>query len=269
MTKTSDFIRLLIVAAVFIFIGARLSYSQTLPDPSPTPKPETAAEEDPTKPILISIRDEYRNLRGSGWANTIIFRVDRLVLRDLGNKGGGKGLILRFDLPFNTVNRGGVTQNGLGDIYAQALYIPRLRRTSLVAVGTGVIIPTATDRFLGQGKLILAPTLVPLWYFVKRQDFLFIRVQNYVSVAGLSSRPNVNYLLVDPTMVHKVAERWWLAEDTEFRWDWHNKLASGITGIQVGRMVKGRFGFWFKPEVAWGPGRISDYNLKFTVFRLR
>ena len=271
MTKLREFpIRLPIWAAAFLFVGACPLYAQETPTPSPTPVAEQATvEEDPTKPILISLRNEYRNFKNGGWANTVIFRVDRLVLHNFGNTGGAKGLILRFDVPFNTVHRGDVTKNGLGDLYAQALYIPRFRRNSLVAIGTGVVIPTATDRFLGQGKLILSPTIIPVWYFAKRERFIFLRTQNYISVAGDSSRPNVNYLIFDPTFVHRVSEKWWLAEDTEFKWDWRNKLSSAISGLQIGRMVRSRYGFWVKPEIGWGPGRVSDFNLKFTVFRLR
>jgi len=267
--KELDSIRRYLVIALFLLVMPSAVFLQEPPLPLPTPTPQTTAEEDPTKPILLSIRDEYRNFKGGGWANTFIFRVDRLFMKSLGMRGGSKGVLLRFDVPFNTVNRGTITQKGLGDLYAQALYIPRLRRKSLIAVGTGIIIPTATDRFLGQGKLIFAPTVIPLWYLAKRQRIAYVRIQNYISVAGSGSRPNVNYLIVDPSFVHRLSERWWLAEDTEFKWDWRTDLGSAISGLQVGRMMKGRFGFWFKPEVAWGAGRVSDFNLKFTVFRLK
>ena len=252
---------------MFLYADSNPLYSQA--SPTPTPEIQTTAEEDPTKPILLSIRDEYRSFRSGGWANTVIFRIDRLVMKNLGFKGGSKGVIVRFDVPFNTVNRGNVTQKGLGDLYLQALYLPHLRKKYLIAVGSGMVLPTATDRFLGQGKLIFSPSVVPVWYIAKREQFAFIRVQNYFSVAGKKDRPSVNYLLADPTFVHRISRRWWLSEDTEFKWDWKNKATSGISGLQIGRMVRKGYGFWFKPEIAWGPGRVSDFNLKFTFFRLR
>jgi len=243
----------------------------TLPpqDEASPPTPKGIEEEDPTKPVAFSIRDEYRNSKDGAWSNTAIFRIDRLVLKNFGIKGGGKGLILRFDAPFNAVHRGAITKNGLGDLYFQGLYIPRVGLKRLVAVGTGIVFPTATSDILGRGKLILAPTIIPVWYFSHRERLFVLRTQNYVSVAGKSGRPGVNYLLVAPTLVHKVSRRWWLSEDTEFKWDWHNKLASAITGLQIGRMIKRGFGFWVKPEVGWGRGRQSDFNLKFTAFRIR
>lgn len=263
---------LFVILLLSVFAASGVAQAMPTPpqsEPSPTPAPQGVEEEDPTKPILFSVREEYRNSKDGAWSNTAIFRVDRLVLKNFGIKGGGKGLLLRFDVPFNSVHRGASTKNGLGDLYGQALYIPRLGRKRLIAIGTGIVIPTATSDLLGRGKLILAPSIIPVWYFSHRKRLFLVRTQNYVSVAGKSSRQNVNYLLVAPAFIHKVSRKWWLAEDTEFKWDWHNKLASGITGLQIGRMVRGGFGFWFKPEVGWGPGRQSDLNLKFTAFRIR
>jgi hypothetical protein len=179
----------------------------TLPpqDEASPPTPKGIEEEDPTKPVAFSIRDEYRNSKDGAWSNTAIFRIDRLVLKNFGIKGGGKGLILRFDAPFNTVHRGAITNNGLGDLYFQGLYIPRVGLKRLVAVGTGIVFPTATSDILGRGKLILAPTIIPVWYFSHRERLFVLRTQNYVSVAGKSGRPGVNYLLVAPTLVHKVS----------------------------------------------------------------
>jgi hypothetical protein len=199
----------------------------------------------------------------------VIFRVDRLAMKRFGIKGGGKGILLRFDIPFVTVHRGSITEKGLGDLYGQAIYFPQIRRKRMIGVGTGIVFPTATSNVLGAGKLILSPSVVPVWYWKNRERFLYIRIQNYVSIAGKSSRANVNYLLVAPTLVHRLTRKWWLSEDTEFKWDWHNKLQSAISGLKIGRMVRRGYGFWVKPEIPWGPSRSGGFNLKFTFFRLR
>lgn len=238
--------------------------------PTPTVPPLVAAEEeDPTKPIFFSLRNEYRNLLADSWANTTIIRVDRLSFRGLKNEGGLGGLLLRLDVPINAVHRDPVTKFGLGDIYGQALYLPYARRSLALAVGSGIVLPTATDDLLGQGKLIIAPTVIPVWYIERRQRFAFVRIQNYFSVAGKSHRSAVNYFVADPTLVHRLSQRWWVTLDNEFRWDWRTSRGSGIAGLQLGRMVQRKFGFWIKPEFPWGPGRTGDVNLKFTVFRVR
>lgn len=262
------------LTAILVFSIPFVSLAQ---DPEPTPSPlaspaqakQVQIEDDPTRPIIFSIRNEHRTLRNDAWANTTIIRFDHVTLKKLGNKGGAKGLILRFDIPFNTVHSGTKTKAGLGDLYTQALYLPKVSRKFALAVGTGVFLPTATSDVLGRGKLILSPTVVPVWYFSNRKRFALLRLQNFVSVAGKSDRPDVNYFIAAPAIVHPLGKGWWVVGDTELKWDWKAKVGSGITGLQIGRMVKGRYGIWVKPEVPWGPGRVSEFNFKFTVFRVR
>lgn len=260
---------LLLAAIILMFEFSGLRAQEPEISPSPAPEPKVQVEDDPTKPILFSIRNEHRLLRNNAWANTTIFRIDQVTLKNVGNKGGAKGLILRFDVPLNTVHAGNTTKAGLGDLYAQAVYLPKVTRKFALAIGAGLVLPTATSDVLGRGKLIVSPTVVPVWYFSNRKRLVVLRLQNFVSVAGKSDRPDVNYFLAAPVLVLPIGRRWWVLGDTELKWDWKSKLGSGITGLQIGRMVKGKFGIWVKPEVPWGPGRTGDFNLKFTVFRVR
>lgn len=257
----------LIQACAFSVIGT--AQNAATPTPQTSPSPEVRAEEDPTKPILLSIRNEYRNLKNGAWANTVLFRIDKLSFRNFKNKGGAKGLIFRVDIPFNTVHAGTQTKSGLGDVYGQVLYLPHVSRRFAFAVGSGIILPTATNELLGQGKLVIAPAAIPVWYFAKRKRLTLVRFQNFVSVAGNGNRPDVNYFIADPTVVHALNRKWWITANTEFKWDWRRNQGSAISGMQVGRMVRGKYGFWLKPEVPWGRGRAGDFTLKFTVFRIR
>jgi hypothetical protein len=271
MSRT--FPTILAIPAILLMLTPGYARSQKSQEPvpvaTPQPAPEVAVEEDPTKPVVFSIRNEYRNLKNNAWANTLIFRFDKATFRFLRNKGGAKGLLLRFDIPFNTVHAAAETKVGLGDLYAQALYIPYVRQRFALAVGTGIVLPTATNDLLGRGKLIFSPTVVPVWYLKPRKRIFLVRFQNYVSVAGKSSRPDVNYLLAAPMLINRLNRKWWVLVDTEFKWDWESKLGSGISGIQLGRMFRRKYGFWLKPEIPWGPGRQGDFTLKFTVFRVR
>ena len=268
--KQSTFSVHILFLVLYILAAVSLSAAQE-PDVTPTPQPSAGegAEDDPTKPLAFSIRKEYRNLRNDAWANAVVFRVDHVAFKNLHNRGGLRGLILRFDVPLVTVHVGQTTRTGLGDIYAQAIYVPRATRKFAFAVGTGAFIPTATNTLLGTGKLVLAPTAVPIWNFPKSRRKLLIRVQNYFSVAGKSSRPDINYFVAAPAVIGKLAGRWWYTADTELRWNWKTGQSSGISGFLFGRLVKGKFGIAFKPEVPWGPGRVGDFNLKFAVFKIR
>ncbi len=259
------------LAVPFVILGCCYTSTAQVPGNSPDPRPpsEIQVEEDPTKPVIFSIRNEYRNLKNDAWANTVLLRIDRLTLKGLQNKGGGKGLILRFDLPINTVHRGVSTKTGLGDIYAQALYIPHVRPRFVLPVGTGIVLPTATNRLLGQGKLILAPIAVPTWYFAKRKRFFFVRMQYFVSVAGGRNRPNVNYLVADPTLAFQVSRGAWAIVNTELKWDWRSDKGSGISGVQFGKMISRKMGIWIKPEIPWGAGRQTDFAVKVGLVRFR
>jgi hypothetical protein len=266
---------LLPAAIAVLFILTTTLYVRGQENPNgqaePTPQPQAApeSEEDPTQPLVFSIRNEYRDLKNGGWANTVIFRTDKLSFRNFQNRGGAKGLLLRLDIPWNTVHIGTRTKSGPGDVYGQVLYIPHATKRFATAIGTGVVLPTASHDLLGRGKLILAPSFIPVWYFSNRKRLTFIRIQNYFSVAGKSSRPDVNYLLVDPNVVIPVTRRWWIGLNTEFTWNWKTSQAAGISGFQVGRIISRKFGFWIKPEIPFGPARTGGFNLKFIVFRVR
>lgn len=272
LLKLPTLFLLAIVADIFLFNGF---VPAQLPEPSPTPVQDAKAigdglsEVDPTKPILFSFRNEYKDLKNGNWADTVIFRYDRFALRNLRIKGGGKGFVLRIDVPLNTVHRGTDTKAGLGDVYAQVLLVPYATRKFAFTVGSGISLPTATDDMLGTGKVVVAPVAVPIWYLAKRKRLILLRIQNFTSIAGNGNRADVNYLNVEPTFAWGLDRRTWILFNNEFKWDWRSKRESGVAGLQIGRMIGGKVGVWFKPEIPWGPGRSGGFNIKFGVFKFR
>lgn len=261
--------RTVISASIVCLLFLAADAQEPAATPAPAPTPETLSEADPTKPMLWVIRNEYRDLKNGAWANTLLFRHDRFSFRNLKVKGGAKGFVLRFDVPLNVVHNGTVTKAGLGDIYAQALFIPRISRKFAFSVGTGITLPTATSDSLGQGKLVVAPVAVPLWYLAKRKRLITLRFQHFVSVAGKSRRADVNYTIVDPFIGWSLNRRSWIFTNTELKRDWKSKRNSATTGVQLGWMLSDQVGFWIKPEVPWGQGRTGGFNLKVGMFRFR
>jgi hypothetical protein len=91
-----------------------------------------------------------------------------------------------------------------------------------------------------------------------------IKMQEFVSVAGDSQRPDINFLLVTPAFFYRVKHRWWIFADTETKSNWKVNGRTGVkSGLQLGRVMTPRFGVWVKPEVWWGPNRDGNWNVKF------
>jgi len=114
-----------------------------------------AADSDPTKPVLFSLRDEFFDLGGDLWRNVAMFRVDKAIFEKAGNPALGKGILMRADLPVVSFYNGRDTETGLGDLYGQVIIAPRISGPVFLAVGTGFLANTATANSLGSGKWVV------------------------------------------------------------------------------------------------------------------
>jgi hypothetical protein len=229
---------------------------------------EPGQDTDPTKPVLFSLRDEHYNLQGGNWINAFIFRKDELLLKDTAFPGQARGLLLRAELPVTTSHLGGDKTTGLGDSYVQGIILPRLGGPFMLAFGTGLLIPTATDRQLGTGKWTITPIVAPVW-FLPRQGYAFVKFQEFESFAGPSSRPDISYLLITPTVLWRVSQRNWVLVDGESRTSWTQGFTSYRSGLQVGTMLNTRSGLSLKAEVPWGNHRLGDWTLKAVFYLTR
>ena len=228
-------------------------------------RPTAAVESDsnPTRPVLFSIRPELYSPSAEVTQAALIFRYDQAALRKRRWLPGERGVVLRFEMPLAYTHAGGtLQQTGLGDAYGQLLVAPYLTRSFGFVVGSGLQVPTASDKLLGSGKWIVAPAAGPVWFFHGR-GLLFVKVQELKSVAGDPTRADVNTLLLTPIFVESVKEHWWVLADSETRTDWLRGARTGVkSGLQIGRIVSTGFGVWAKPEVWWGPNRGGRWNLK-------
>jgi len=224
---------------------------------------------DPTKPVLFSLRDEYYDFQGGNWVNYVILRKDELAWRDRALPGNAKGLLVRMELPIATSHFGSETTTGLSDAYVQALLLPRLGGPWVLGIGAGLMMPTATDRMLGTGKWTIAPAVAPVWH-IPRQGYAYVKFQEFESFAGPSSRPDISYLLITPTVLWRVSRRYWVLVDSESRTSWTlDGTTSYRSGLLVGRMFTPRVGFSMKAEVPWGNHRLGDWTLKANLYWTR
>jgi len=155
------------------------------------------------------------------------------------------------------------------DIYAQAFLIPYLQPKFLLAAGSGISIPTATDRQLGTGKLIVAPVVAPVWNIPKR-GFFFVKVQDFFSVAGFHDRPDVHFMTITPLLVWRLKNRpYWIQLEEESQTNWQGDGHTGYkAGFLLGRIKKKR-GVWIKVEVGMGRYRVESLAIKTSIFRVR
>src|SRR5829696_3655203 len=162
-----SFVEIFRVVVLISFLGV-IALAQTGPAPAATPEPQPGDDSDPSRPVVWSLREEYLNLPGKTWINAIIFRTDRAFLKGRSRRLGMRGILTRTDLPFVVTGRPDGVRAGLGDIYAQALIFPYIKGKFAYAGGSGISLPTATNRRLGTGKLTIAPIAAVVRFFPKR-----------------------------------------------------------------------------------------------------
>jgi hypothetical protein len=218
---------------------------------TPEPGSEVETDSDPTRPVFLSVRPEFYNL-DRRHTQLLIVRYDTAVRRVV---------ILRFEVPGVRTDDGERATAGLGDAYGQFLVVPYASGRFAVVVGTGLILPTATDARLGGDQWVLSPIAAPLWRFP--HGLAYLKLQNFRSVAGAAGRPPVSYLLVTPTYIRTIGSAWWVLADTEMKTNWREDSRTGAkSGVQIGRRIAPGVGLWVKPEVWWGAYRDGSWNLK-------
>ncbi len=240
-------------AALCLLVDGRAAIAQTA---------APATDSDPTRPVLFSIRPEFFSIDDGVWRLQVVNRYDAALWRNRRWLGGRRGMLLRFEAPISTTETPATGQQaGLGDMYGQMLTLPRLAPRFAFAVGTGLSIPTATGDALGSGKWMLAPVAVPVWFF--SGGLFYVKAQNFLSIAGDRDRPDVNFLLITPTVIRKLGRASWVLADTETKTDWRRDRLTGVkSGLQIGHIVARGFGVWVKPEVWWGANQDGRWNLK-------
>ena len=99
---------------------------------------------------------------------------------------------------------------------------------------------------------------------LQRAGNVLRKFQDFVSIGGDSSRPDLRFLFDHSrTFVHK-PNRWWVLVDSEMKANWRQNGRTGMkSGVQLGRSLSAGFGVWAKPEVWWGPNQDGGGNLKF------
>ena len=138
------------------------------------------------------------------------------------------------------INQGG---NGFGDMNPSFFFSPAKPGKLIWGVGPAVVLPTATNPLLGQGKWSMGPTVVVLAQPGKWT--LGGLVNNVWSFAGQASRPDVNQMLFQYFINYNLPHGWYIT--------WQPTLTANWQATNGGR--------WVVP-VGGGLGRITKLGFQ-------
>jgi len=170
---------------------------------------------------------------GSGWRYTLnIQPVIPVALSPEWN------LISRTILPIIHQEKvaGTGSQSGLGDITQSFFFSPAKSRRFIWGVGPVLLIPAATNDFLGTKKFGLGPTVLVL----KQQDkWTYGVLANHIwSVAGSDSRASVNSTFIQPFLAYNTKDAWTFNVNTESSYDWTGNAWSIPIHFTITKLIK-------------------------------
>jgi hypothetical protein len=181
-------------------------------------------------------------------------------------------LISRTIVPIvsqNDVFGQGSSQSGLGDIVQSLFFSPAFSEI-IWGVGPVILIPSATDDFLGGKKWGFGPTAVVL----KQQgSWTFGMLANHIwSIAGDENRSDINITFLQPFLsrTYKGGFSWTLSsENTQ---DWQGENFSGFIGFFAAQIIpiSGQLTqFGFGPKLFYGNSPVKpDWGLRANVILL-
>ena len=167
-----------------------------------------------------------------------------------GQTGEGNSLNLRPVLParvkgINTITRPTLQINstpngrtGLGDTVFLSIAIFEIASKIKFGVGPIFIAPSATNGSAGEGKWQLGPSIILI---DARHKGLLLGVleQNPISFAGESKREDVNQSLLQPVIVKKLPDAYFIRIDPTMTFNWeHGRAASIPVNCGFGRLFK-------------------------------
>jgi len=113
---------------------------------------------------------------------------------------------------------GTTSQTGIGDILQSFFFSPRETKRFVWGAGPVLLIPSASDRFLGTGRFGIGPTLVVL---KQKRGWTTGALLNHVwSVAGDDARPDVSSTLLQPFVSYTTRTAWTISFNSESTYDW-------------------------------------------------
>jgi len=137
------------------------------------------------------------------------------------------------DFPFD-----GYGEFGLGDTVQSLFFSPKAPTSGgwIWGVGPALLLPTATDEFLGGEKWGIGPTAVALKQF---GPWTFGALANHIeSFAGDSNRADVSATFLQPFLTYITPKQTTFAVNTESTYDWESRKWSIPLNVQANQLLK-------------------------------
>jgi len=121
---------------------------------------------------------------------------------------------------------------GLGDIDQSFFFSPAEASEWIWGIGPDIILPTAVNDRLGNGKWSIGPSVLALT--MQGPWVVGALAKNLWSVAGDSDRNNVNFFLMQPFVNYNLNDGWYLTSSPIITADWNSESSSNRWIVPVG-----------------------------------
>jgi hypothetical protein len=204
---------------------------------------------EPTAPIIqFQFQNTYAPsvYEGEGHANTLVFEP---VIPLPKNRLIHYPQLMRLTVPVFVTTPRPNRKRGYGDLVVSDELI--VMRSAAMSLGVGgiVVLPTASDDLLGQGKYQLGPS-VSVMSQPNEHWQIGILMQDQISVAGDSDRDNVHQLSLQPILNYIYGKYYLGVGDFEFTFDWEDGASATIPlAVQLGYVTRlGKYDYNFSIE---------------------
>jgi hypothetical protein len=208
---------------------------------------------------FFQVTPSYTDLRSGGWAIDGLIRtqlamkyvlVPGLRLWDLYS-------VIRIDFAVASVNTPSASATGIADL----LFIDGVIKPfhwGAIGLGFAMVLPSATNVILGDGKLQLGPVAAVAITCFRRWRLALV-AQNHFSVAGDAQRPDVDRLLLRPVISLVLPHAFYLSFDPVMTFDWQlGGRATIPINLAVGHAFSTKLIAFVEPQwIATGVGKNS------------
>jgi hypothetical protein len=199
------------------------------------------AQDDPSQFLTrVEVFNELQYRESLGHLNVTMFRSVIAL---------GKKMTTRFDIPVvhNTAPIEGYDRSGIGDISIRLLGYRIVESKRMVALASAEFsFNTAQSPLLGTGKNIISPVLAASWRIPKHKTVIAGLVQEYFSLWGDNSRPDISWTKLQFFLLNAWSRRAWTMLAPEMYFNHHKSGASLNLEATAYYRVTGRCTLWLK-----------------------